>query len=142
MISILLASTHPSGRRLRIFAALGVTAILAICIAILTLLPLSTPPGPPGADKLYHVIAFAALTMPCALFYPRFLIWLLPAAILFGGGIEFIQPSVGREGEWTDFYADAWGVAVGAAAGFTLRIILKEWLRRYTLAGRERMAQQ
>ncbi|MFV0515662.1 MAG: VanZ family protein [Jhaorihella sp.] len=130
MTGALFSATHPAGRAARRKAALGVTAVLAVAIGLLTLLPLAAPPGMPGADKSHHVIAFAALTLPCALLHPRLLVWLLPAAVLYGGAIEIVQPSVGREGEWADFLADALGAGFGTAAGFALRLLLKRWLAR------------
>ena len=78
----------------------------------------------PGTDKLYHFIAFTALVFPCALLFARTLNWVLPAALLFGGAIELIQPYVGRGGELADFVADALGVFIGAALGLTLRAIV------------------
>ena len=77
-----------------------------------------------GTDKLYHFIAFTALVFPCALLFARTLKWVLPAALLFGGAIELIQPYVGRGGELADFVADALGVVIGAALGLTLRAIV------------------
>ena len=127
MIRALFSATHPAGRAARRRAALGGTAVLAVAIGLLTLLPVSAPPGLPGADKSYHVLAFAALALPCALFHPRLLVWILPGAVLYGGVIELIQPSVGREGEWADFCADA----LGAGAGFLLGSIVAafaDWL--------------
>ena len=107
---------------------MSVTAVLSILIAVLTLLPPSGPAGLPGSDKLYHFVAFAALIMPISLLYPRALIWMLPAAILFAGAIEVIQPNVGRAGEWGDFLADTYGVVIGATLGLALRFSLKRWL--------------
>ena len=77
-----------------------------------------------GSDKLYRFIAFTALVFPCPLLFARTLIWVLPAAMLFGGAIELIQPYVGRGGELADFVADALGVFIGAALGLTLRAIV------------------
>ena len=90
-------------------------------------LPNSDPAEPgygPGTDKLYHFIAFATLVFPCSLLFARTLIWVLPAALLFGGAIELIQPYVGRGGELADLVADALSVFVGAAHGLTLRAIV------------------
>ena len=102
--------------------AIFATGALAVAIAYLTLTPLQVGLDL-GSDKLYHFIAFAALVLPCALFYAPTLIWVLPAAILFGGAIELIQPYVGRGGELADFGADALGVLIGATLGLTLRAI-------------------
>ena len=117
--------TQSSAQRtafVRHVAAILATGALAVAIAYLTLTPLQVDLDL-GSDKLYHFIAFAALVLPCALFYATTLIWVLPAAILFGGAIELIQPYVGRGGELADFGADALGVVIGAALGLTLRAI-------------------
>ena len=76
-------------------AAIFATAILAAAIAYLTLTPQNLNMSL-GSDKLYHFIAFTALVFPCALLFARTLNWVLPAALLFGGAIELIQPYVGR----------------------------------------------
>ena len=95
---------------------------MAAAIAYLTLL--SAPTSIPGAsliDKHYHVIAFAALVLPCAVFYARTLIWIVPSAMCFGIAIEIIQPYVGREAEFADVVADVLGVGLGTAVGLALR---------------------
>ena len=89
--------------------AFGLTAnvILGVIIAYLRLSPPPPKPSPPGllSDKAYHTIAFAALVFPSALLYARSLIWVAPAALLFGGVIEVIQPYLGRSAEAADFPA-------------------------------------
>ena len=107
-------------------SAIFATGALAVAIAYLTLTPLQVDLDL-GSDKLYHFIAFAALVLPCALLYARTLIWVLPAAILFGGAIELIQPYVGRGRELADFGADAVGVVIGAALGLSLRAIAAKY---------------
>jgi len=116
-------STNQRNTFVRHTMAIFATGILAAAIAYLTLTPQNLDMGP-NSDKLYHFIAFAALVFPCALLYARTLIWVLPAAILFGGAIELIQPYVGRGRELADFGADAVGVIIGAALGLTLRAIV------------------
>ena len=103
--------------------AILATTILAAVIAYLTL----TPPHSQMSDgllsdKAYHVIAFAALVFPSALLYQRSLIWLIPAALMFGAAIELIQPWVGRSAEIVDFIADAVGVLIGTLTGLALRL--------------------
>jgi hypothetical protein len=109
-------------------SAILATGALAVAIAYLTLTPFQLDLDLDlGSDKLYHLIAFAALVLPCALFYASTLIWVLPAGILFGGAIELIQPYVGRGGELADFGADALGVVIGAALGLSLRAIAAKY---------------
>ncbi len=102
--------------------ALLFTAILAAVIAYLTLTP-PRPEVPDGllSDKAYHVIAFAALVFPATLLYTRSLIWLIPAALIFGAAIEIIQPFVGRSAEVGDFVADVIGLVCGITLGFLMR---------------------
>lgn len=103
--------------------ALLATTLLAVVIAYLTLTPpRSVPSGGLLSDKVYHVIAFAALVFPGALLYVRSLIWLVPAALVFGAAIELIQPLVGRSADTADFVADVVGVACGLASGYALRV--------------------
>jgi VanZ family protein len=110
-------------RLLRHAVALLATAVLAVTIAFLTLSPPTLDLRGSLPDKLYHFTAFAALAFPCALLYARILVWVLPAALLFGGVIELIQPYIGRSGEGADFLADVLGVIFGAALGLTLRAV-------------------
>lgn len=79
----------------------------------------------PRTDKAYHLIGFAVLVFPAAVLFPRLLWWVLPGAVLFGGAIELIQPRVGRSGEFSDFIADASGIAVGVLVGLGLYSFLK-----------------
>ena len=109
--------------RMRRIIALGLTLVLSVIIAILTLLPVSAPQVVPGTDKAHHLLGFAALTFPSALLYPRSLAIVLPCSLLFGGAIELIQPYVGRKGEFADFSADAVGALIGVGLGLTLRTV-------------------
>jgi VanZ family protein len=102
--------------------ALLATVLLTAAIAYMTL----TPPRPEASagllsDKAYHVIAFASLIFPGTLLYLRSLIWLIPAALVFGAAIELIQPLVGRSAEFADFVADGVGVACGLILGLIMR---------------------
>ena len=97
------------------FAASGVVAIL---IAVLTLMPGHSVPDAPGNDKLHHFLGFAVLVFPLVAVRPRAVVWAVPAAILFGGAIELIQPLVGRNGEWADMAANTLGVLIGAGLGW------------------------
>ena len=104
-----------------------ITALFALAIAAATLLPVPQPDlGVSSADKIQHLVAFGALTLPMAMVRPRALLWLLPAAIAFGGAIEVIQPFVGRSREMGDFVADAAGACLGASLG----LVIGRWGRR------------
>jgi hypothetical protein len=113
--------------RRRRFAAYALTLLVAIAIGTLTLTPAISPPfgSFPGIDKLYHIIGFSSLIFPAAVLYPRALLWLFPAALLFGGAIEIIQPSVGRARELADFVADGFGVGGGLLLGLWVHLKLR-----------------
>jgi hypothetical protein len=69
-------------------------------------------------DKLEHMIAYGGLAL-CygGLMAPRRYGYLGLALLVLGGGIEIAQGLMGwgREADWRDFYADAFGTAVGLA---------------------------
>ncbi|MEJ6479734.1 MAG: VanZ family protein [Octadecabacter sp.] len=98
---------------------MAATALLAFIIAVLTLAPISSS-GPAGSDKVYHVLAFAALAFPLALVRPRLTHWFILGVVAYGGAIEVIQPFFGRHAEWTDLLADGLGAVLGGAAGYFL----------------------
>lgn len=111
----MITSTH------RAPLALASTVIIALVIAGLTLTPITGPEiVGTNSDKLYHLIAFAALTFPSALLLPRLSAGVLILAILFGGAIEVIQPSLGRSGTPGDLIADILGALLGFFVGRAL----------------------
>lgn len=90
----------------------------------LTLLPAVTIPAATWltqVDKLYHMIAFAALVIPAALFDRGAVRWMVIGGLILGAAIEFIQPSVGRHADMMDFFADATGLMLGLGLGWLLR---------------------
>lgn len=98
--------------------AYGLTTAFATLIALLTLLPLPAPPlTTEGGDKIYHFVAFAGLMLPVATLRTQALVWMIPAALFFGAGIEVMQPMVNRSADLGDFLADAAGVLAGSALG-------------------------
>jgi VanZ family protein len=110
------------------------SAFLAVVIAVLTLWP-APEPGEGrifSIDKLYHFVAWAALVFPAIATGPRRWAWVVPAAIVFGGAIELIQPFVNRTGLWSDFIADIAGALVGLWLGRKAH----RWLKaRFALPG-------
>ncbi len=115
--------------RIRKMIALSLTFFFFAVIGFLTLLPISVPPVIGGSDKTHHLIAFGVLAIPCALLYPRSLIWVAPAILAFGAAIELVQPYVGRHGELADFYADFKGVVLGVSVGLAVHYLAR-WLNR------------
>lgn len=90
---------------------------LALAMAVATLTPLPNLAPVPGSDKLHHVLAFAALSVPLSITRPNAWVWVALLAVLYGGAIELIQPHIGRSGEWADFWADCSGVVIGMGLG-------------------------
>ena len=113
-------------RRIRGLAArhwLVLFAGLLGAVAVLSLTPQGGAGDPGGADKPLHLLAYGAVAAPVGLAWPpRAWIWLGVAALV-GGGIELIQPAVGREGHWDDLAANLAGIAAGAVLGAGLRRI-------------------
>ena len=92
------------------------TALIALTILALTLLPAVTMPAPTWltqVDKLYHMMAFAALVIPAALFDRSAVRWMVIGGLFLGAAIEVIQPSFGRDADLMDFLADATGLVLG-----------------------------
>ena len=91
---------------------------LALCVAVLSLMPTNYLPAQVFSlwDKAQHALAFTALASLGLLAYPR-QPWRVAIALLaFGGAIELAQAATGgRYGEWSDWLADAVGLAAGSA---------------------------
>ncbi len=101
--------------------------LLVVAVSYLALIPMPPKGVDFGWDKLNHLLAFAALALAACLSYPasrRTRILLLCGLLGFGGLIEILQLFVpGRSSEWGDLFADAIGIALGAAlATLVLRV--------------------
>ena len=100
------------------------TALIALTILALTLLPavtMSTTTWLTQVDKLYHIMAFAALLLPATLFDRGTVRWMVVGGLILGAAVEVIQPSVGRDADVVDFLADATGLVFGLGLGWLLR---------------------
>lgn len=107
------------------FARPGFWALL-LCVAVLSLLPTNYLPPPIFSlwDKAQHALAFTALAALGLQAYPRRRWQVLAGLLVFGGLIELAQAATGwRHGEWTDWLADAVGLALGLA-------LAASWQRR------------
>ena len=100
------------------------TACVVLAVGFGTLWPTLVVHGPAGTDKTIHLLAFAAIVLPTAIFTPRRLFWIIPAAACYGAAIEVIQPLVGRTADLNDFLADAAGICIGAGAGLLLSLFV------------------
>lgn len=101
------------------------TIALFVVIACLTLITMPKNTILHGNDKLQHIAAFFALTLPVACYRPRWLLWMVPLAAAFGGAIELLQPFVGRSRDLADWYADLKGIGAAAVLGSLLHVICK-----------------
>jgi hypothetical protein len=110
--------------------ALLLTALMALVIGVLTLVPLTAPAAIPGSDKHHHLIALAALALPVAALAPGLLRILLPVLALYGVLIEILQPFVGRSGDPMDALADGLGLLIGSGLGLLLSRPLRRGLTR------------
>ena len=92
---------------------LAITTVLITAITVLSLTPLDELPAAPGSDKLHHLLAYAALSIPLSLRKPKYW-WLIVIFFLaYSGLIEIIQPYVNRYGEWLDMAANSVGIILG-----------------------------
>lgn len=105
---------------------LVLTSFLFCLITFLTLAPVSPPVGYGATDKTFHLLAFATLALPVATLQPRWLLFMIPLFVIFGGVIEIIQPYFGRSCDFDDWIADIKGVMIGSLIGFVLSIVIQQ----------------
>lgn len=88
-----------------------------VAVGVLSLLPPALPLPSTGWDKANHVLAFAVLGLLGAACWPARRARVLLALAAYGGAIEIAQAASGiRFGEWSDWIADAAGLAVAFLA--------------------------
>ena len=115
---------HLVKRKLQVLKLFDIylTIVLALIILIGMLAPISEVAAvPTGTDKVIHIVAFAALVFPLAFTRRIGLFTLFIFASLFGGIIEIIQPSFGRNADIIDWIADSVGVICGMAVRNIIR---------------------
>jgi VanZ family protein len=88
--------------------------VLAVSLVVLFAPPADVPSGPEGADKIVHIVLFAALALSGRYAGIRGRL-LVPALIVYGGSSEPLQALVGRSTSLADWGADVLGVLVGYA---------------------------
>jgi VanZ family protein len=100
---------------------------LLLGVAVLSLMPASYLPAQIFSlwDKAQHALAFTVLATLGLLAYPR-QPWRVAIGLLaFGGAIELAQAATGwRHGEWSDWLADAVGLAAGSALAWRPRRLI------------------
>lgn len=97
-------------------------------IIILSLTPLPELPQISNNDKLHHVIAYFALSLPISFSLKKYRIIFNLFFIFTGGVIEMVQPYVNRYGELLDFYANVFGVLLGFLTGLILSYLVDKKL--------------
>lgn len=123
-------SAYPQLRRVSV----PLTLALAALVLFLCLRPdLGHLPLVPSADKAQHLLAYAALIAPTALLSPRDLRRTALALAVFGAGVEFLQPFVGRTQDVMDFAMNVVGLGLGASMACAGRHLLFRQLRSRAL---------
>ncbi len=119
----------------RLWYALGIALILVVVVS--SLVPPRDLPHLRVSDKTEHFVAYFGLALWFGGLVPlRQFLWLALGLLALGGGIEIAQGlmGLGREADWRDFYADAYGTGVGmllALVGLRHWVgWLEKWLRR------------
>ena len=111
---------------MRKYLDIPLTLIVTAVLTVAMLWPINQPPpAPDGTDKLVHLIAFAALAFPLARTGRIGLIPVFVGASVFGGLIEVIQPSFGRNADMQDWIADIAGVGLGIVLALLYRRLRK-----------------
>lgn len=117
-----------------------VTLLIAVCIVLLSLLPIpdiKMPVQVPLADKWTHMVMYGVLTLAIWVDYKRshrqYNAWLLfifafLAPIAMGGILELMQAylTTCRSGEWLDLVANTIGVCIGSIVGILLMKVPKK----------------
>ena len=122
---------------MRIFRHYIFTIICTAAILLLSLMPIPEVPtleAPPFIDKWAHFLMYGCLMLCLWLDWTRkrlrptfgCSLSAIFCSIVLGGIIELIQPSVGRSGEWLDFYADTFGTILGFLLGFIVSPLLSK----------------
>lgn len=122
------AARRSSGaRHARLWYGLGAVLILVVVIA--SLVPPRDLPHLRVSDKTEHLIAYLGLALWFGGLVPlRHFLWLALGLLALGGGIEIAQGlmGLGREADWRDFYADAYGTGIGLLVSLAG---LRHWVR-------------
>ena len=104
---------------------LALSLLMLAGITFLSFLPLSEAPVAPGSDKLHHLIAYSLLVVPLAIRQPAYWVLMVVGCVVWSGVIEFLQPMVGRFGEWQDLGANALGLVIGVLIGTAIRSVCR-----------------
>ena len=99
--------------------AIAISCGVALAILFAGLLPSEYWKGAIKRDgPLVHGSSFALLVLPLTIAWPRRILLIVLAAVLFGVAIEWLQEFVGRAAEVNDIMANLVGALAGGAAGY------------------------
>lgn len=108
-------------RRPRLWLGLWIASIVAV--VVLSLVPPPAIDLPPGADKVEHFLAYAALSGAAVQLFARrgVLPWIGLAMVALGVGLEVAQhlATTTRQMDQADAWANLAGVVAGLATVFT-----------------------
>ena len=102
----------------------SISFLFLLVITILSFIPVTEEPPINGVDKIEHLIAYSALTLPASLAYhPRtkHIFWF---ACIWGMMIEIIQPYFGRQADTIDAVINVLGAGIGIAlSGYLIKLL-------------------
>ena len=111
---------------MRKYLDIPLTVIVTLTLTVAMLWPLDQPLSAlEGGDKLFHFVAFAALSFPLARTGRFGILPVFMGASAFGGALELVQPSFNRSADINDWVADTFGVVVGIGCGLFYRRLRK-----------------
>jgi VanZ family protein len=122
---------QPGLRFSRTWFAVGV--LIAIAIAVVSLMPPSKLPDLRVSDKFEHALSYFLLAFWFAsVIVRRDYLVLVLSLLAFGGAIELVQDwmKLGRQADVLDLAADAVGIALGVALAATPLGRWAQWLER------------
>ena len=101
---------------------MGIVAVIVGSLLPSDSAPIRTLDELPFSDKFDHMGMYAMLAfLPALHEETKGVLWLAAGALALGIALEFVQLYVGRDFEVGDMIADAVGLVVGLAVGFSLR---------------------
>jgi VanZ family protein len=99
----------------RLGLGLAASGLVAMVVIVGSLTPSQSLPVQTWPDKVLHLQAYFALVLPVCMARAGAWRWVVPLAVVLGGAIELVQPTVGRSADWLDLGANTLGASLGAA---------------------------
>jgi VanZ family protein len=105
---------------------LYLTALTLLTVTVLSLMPGDGVVSLSNLDKVKHFSAYMGIIFFVALKRPKHFWLFFIGFIAWGGGIELIQPYVGRTADWLDVLANTGGLVLGVVFGLWFRRMFLE----------------